>query len=180
MTRTSPSLLLFAIVHILIGLYFLTLGKRAWRWSGALATGLACELIAWSVMVNYLPNGTFGQYTASSSALIEWAIVSCSGMVGLLVGDLVWVMGMALLAAEGGLSLAFGIILMGDDDLKPVARWALELAGAGAAGLCGADFVWRWRRWVLIGVLTAAGLVVFPIHQATFGMVSAVVMEHFL
>lgn len=122
----SAPFLLFAIESLLIGVVLVAFGKRAWKATTGLGLGLALELVVWVIIANTLPASGFSPSTTAQGRkdIIIWAIVSASGLVGVVVGstEWMWAPGMVAMGACGGLSLALSVVMMGSDDLPPVAR----------------------------------------------------------
>ncbi|KAL8286736.1 hypothetical protein RQP46_004264 [Phenoliferia psychrophenolica] len=149
----SPPFLLFAIESLVIGAFLVVFGKRAWKTTTGLGLGLALELVTWIIIVNVLPAKGFSSASSDEGRkdIIIWAIVSAAGLLGLALGSApwFWYSGMVAIGGCGGLSLALSIVMMANDDLPAVARW------------------------IIVGVLTAAGLVIFPLFQKNIGMVVA-------
>ncbi|GAA6035156.1 hypothetical protein JCM8097_006393 [Rhodosporidiobolus ruineniae] len=143
----SPSFLLFSLESLLIGLFLLLYGHRGWRATTALGTGLLLEFVVWVIVANTLPAGGFSSASRDDTGIIVWALVSAGGIVGLFVGAVWWRVGVFATGACGGLALGLGIDMMGDNALPPVARW------------------------VILGVLSGAGLLLLPLLTSSVGMI---------
>ncbi|GAA5861483.1 hypothetical protein JCM1840_005385 [Sporobolomyces johnsonii] len=142
----SPSFLLFAIESILAGLFLAVSGHRGWRATTALGATLLLEFLVWVIMANTMGEDGFSAASAADTGIIVWAVVTASGVVGLVLGATVWRIGVFAMGACSGLALGLSIAMMGDNALRAVARW------------------------VIIGVLAAAGLVVPPLLISSVGM----------
>ncbi|GAA5899989.1 hypothetical protein JCM6882_007019 [Rhodosporidiobolus microsporus] len=147
--RTSPSFLLFALTSLLLGLFLLTCGHRGWRAITALGCGLVLELVVWVVIANTLPAEGFSEKSQDSTGLIVWGLVTAGGLVGLVVGAFWWRVGVFAMGAVSGAALGLGVDMMGDNALPEVARW------------------------VVLGVLILAGIVVLPFFANSVGMIIA-------
>ncbi|BGP12855.1 hypothetical protein JCM10213_005228 [Rhodosporidiobolus nylandii] len=145
----SPSFLLFSLESLVIGLVLLLAGHRLWRATTALGLGLLLELLVWVVIANTLPADGFSATSESKTSIIVWTLVSAAGVVGLAVGAWAWRVGVFAMGACTGVSLALSVAMMGENGLPEVARW------------------------VVLGVLTALGLVVLPLFANEGGMVVA-------
>lgn len=126
--RNSPAFLLFAIQSILLGLFLLVCGKRSWRIGTGLGLRLAIESITWAAIVNAIRPEGFPASSRNASDLIVWGIVTAAGIVGAVLGETRWfkMLGMAAMAGCGELAFSLSVVMMGDDDLPGIARYALR------------------------------------------------------
>ncbi|ORY85326.1 hypothetical protein BCR35DRAFT_313392 [Leucosporidium creatinivorum] len=146
--RTSPSFLLFALTSLLVGALLLVAGKKLWRVTTALGAGLLLELLVWITIFNTTSDDGLTSSTRTND-LILWAIVTAGAIVGLVIGGFFWRAGMGAMCICGGMSFGFSIAMMAENDLPVVARW------------------------IIIGVLSLAGLLAFPFTQNHVGMAIA-------
>ncbi|GAA6061692.1 hypothetical protein JCM10212_005984 [Sporobolomyces blumeae] len=119
---TDPSFLLFAIFHLLLGLFLVTYGNRGWRVSTGVGTGLLVEFLVWVALVNTVPSTGFSRSTFEDTGLIVWGIVTVCGIVSSVIGATFWRVGVFASGASAGLSFGISIALMGDEALGSLAR----------------------------------------------------------
>lgn len=126
----SPPFLLFAIESLCLGSFLCVFGQRTWKTTTGLGLGLATELVVWVVIVNCLPANGFSTASQSRTDVIIWAIVTASGLLGILVGSTKWFWSVGMVAMGGcaGLGLALSVVLFGNDDLPKVARYVFVLS----------------------------------------------------
>jgi len=80
-SRTNGVLLAFAIIHLLLAVFFLLFARRFWRLSCALALGLAVEWLVFALSVNVGPVSQHGFSTSYSDASNDLALFGL--MIGL-------------------------------------------------------------------------------------------------
>lgn len=135
-TLRSPSLVLQSILALGLSMIFLLGGRKFHRFSTSASLGLSSTFLVWAIVVNVEPPQGLGptQSSPESRALSLASIMVCAGLVGAAAGyHSAWWgstgAGLISLGANAGLSLSFGLLLLGNDLLihSQPAAWLLVL-----------------------------------------------------